>query len=161
MAKLEIIDVINKMEHKYPPPKRPDTQITMIVIHHDAAPLPKPGNEVTRLQAYSHMHAAEGWGGIGYHYAIAPDGKVYKCNPTTSRTNHAKGANKQSIGVMLFGNFMTMRPTPAQLASARELVRTLRKAIPSITQVVAHRKVHGSSTDCPGTNLPDSIISLW
>jgi len=161
VSDLKVVDVSKQMEHAYPAPIRPETQITQIVIHHDAAAPPKPGKEIERLKRYSHMHAAEGWGGIGYHYAIGTDGTVYKCNPVTSRTNHAKGGNKQSIGVMLFGNFMTAEPTKAQLTAACALVRVLRAKIPSIKTVVPHRKVKGSNTACPGTHLPDSVISTW
>jgi N-acetyl-anhydromuramyl-L-alanine amidase AmpD len=134
----------------------------MIVIHHDAAPPPKSGNWVARLQSYAHMHAAEGWGGLGYHYAIAPDGTVYKCNPYTRTTVHAGGANNRSIGIMLMGNFHIddQKPTSAQLVSLSALVATLKKAIPTIAHVIPHREVRGT-TACPGQYFTNNMIPFY
>jgi N-acetyl-anhydromuramyl-L-alanine amidase AmpD len=154
-----IHDIIKQLYRVRQAPSRPEAKIDMIVVHHDAAPPPKSGDWLARLQSYAHQHAAEGWGGLGYHYAIAPDGKVYKCNPVTRATTHAAGANARAIGIMLMGNFHIdhQQPKPAQLHALNELVETLLQAIPTIKHVVPHRGVR-HRTACPGQYFTDAMI---
>ena len=156
---MQIFDIIKQLYRIRQAPSRPAAKIDMIVVHHDAAPPPKSGDWVGRLQAYAHMHAAEGWGGIGYHYAIAPDGTTYKCNPYTRATIHAGGANARSIGIMLMGNFQIdhQQPTPAQLHALNDLIEALAAALPTIKHVIPHREVR-QRTDCPGQYFPDAMI---
>jgi len=142
--------------------KRKESSIDMIVIHHDAAPPPKSGNWIARLQAYAHQHANEGWGGLGYHYVIAPDGTTFKCNPYTDITVHAGGANSRAIGIMLMGNFHIDGnvPSGAQLTALSALTVVLKQAIPTITHIIPHREVrHG--TACPGQNFKNNMIPFY
>lgn len=146
-------------------PTRAESAITQIVIHHPAIPAPKSDAQARKqLDAIHAQHNNEGWGGIGYHYAIAPDGTVYKCRKATEITVHARGANQHGLGVMIMGyfhkdaHFAGETPTPEQITSMKELVRDLRKAYPSIAQVLPHREVPGSKTACPGDLFPYAQI---
>lgn len=142
-------------------PSRQESAVDWIVVHHNAVAPPKTDAQARKqLDAIHRQHNNEGWGGIGYHYAIAPDGTIYKCRRITESTVHARGANSRSIGIMLMGYFHVdahykgQPPTDEQIASLRELVRTIRKAMPSIVKVLPHREVPGSRTACPGDLFP-------
>ena len=48
-----------------------------------------------------------GWAGIGYHFMITDEVKIYQTNPTTSISYHASDYNTRSIGVAITGNHTT------------------------------------------------------
>ncbi len=50
-------------------------------------------------------HKARGFSDIGYHYVIDRDGKVAKGRDEETIGAHAKGWNKDSIGICLLGGF--------------------------------------------------------
>jgi len=121
--------------------------ITHIVIHHSAT-----ANASSEGIARYHVQV-NGWPGIGYHYIIAKDGTVYKTNSLTTVSYHAKGVNKEAIGICLVGNFSNKAPEKIQLASLKKLVDLLKKYLPELT-VVFHRDVPGARTTCPGSLFP-------
>lgn len=144
-----------------PAKTRPESSITGIVVHHDAGPLvTSEAALLNLLDGYHHHHQSIGLGGLPYTYFIAPWGKVYKCNPTTRITNHARGGNQHNIGICVNGFFHAPRnnvPRQAQLASLDNLIAVLRTAIPTIQHIKPHRWVKGSSTACPG----DIFMAKW
>ena len=48
-------------------------------------------------------HKKRGWSGIGYHYVITLDGKIQSGRPLKKIGAHAKGFNRNSIGVCYIG----------------------------------------------------------
>jgi hypothetical protein len=141
-----------------------------IVIHHTA----------TGTGSVESIHAAHlknkdksgnPWLGIGYHFVIGngegmADGAI---EPTFRwRTQiqgaHAGSANKdfneRGIGICLVGNFEKSPPTPAQKRSVKLLVQTLRQEyrIPA-TEVVGHKDIRASSTECPGKLFPMAEVA--
>lgn len=46
---------------------------------------------------------------VGYHYLILQDGKLVGCRPHNVQGTHAKGANRDSIGVCLAGGLSEPR----------------------------------------------------
>lgn len=133
-------------------------RVTALVVHHSAT-------ESGGAAAFRVLHRiARGWRDVGYHFVIGngshtPDGFTEKGRPEGCRGAHAKGANEFSLGICLVGNFMTDRPTQAQM---RSLGRLLRELITSYglgkSSVLLHRQVKGSSTECPGKNLTLSMV---
>ena len=140
---------------------RPEKAITAVVVHHDAAPAPRTlAAEMRQIKAEAHFHVeVRKWHCLGYHYVIGPTGQVYKCNPVTRVTAHARGANAYSIGVALQGNFMQRPPSHAQMQSLKDLLVHLRTMMPQIAQLLPHRRVAGSSTACPGDSFSDAMIA--
>jgi N-acetyl-anhydromuramyl-L-alanine amidase AmpD len=110
-------------------------------------------------EARYHVNS-RGYRCLGYHYMIDPRGGVYKCSGTTDVTAHAAGANDHAVGIALMGNFMSAPPPAVQLQALAELIAELRQAIPTIREVLPHRRVKGSSTACPGAMLTDDVIAL-
>ena len=121
-----------------------------IVLHHMAAN--GSADDVHRA------HLANGWAGIGYHFFVRSDGRVYRGRPISKVGAHTQGYNSQSVGVCFEGNFETEHMSQAQLQSGRELVAYLKGIYP-----MAQVKKHGSFsfTACPGKNFPfDAITSV-
>lgn len=137
-----------------------------IIIHHSAT-------EAGSAAAFDRFHHARGWGGLAYHFVIdngrgAPDGLLevggrWEKQETGAHTRSPGGRyNAHGIGICLVGNFMTQRPTRAQLRSMDSLVTKLMTEhdIPA-SHVMGHRDAKGASTLCPGRFLSEYITSTY
>ena len=72
-----------------------------IIIHCSATP---NGREHTAEDIHRwHTESPRNWSGIGYHYVIRIDGTPEKGRPEYWQGAHAKGHNKDSIGICLIG----------------------------------------------------------
>lgn len=122
------------------------TRAQLITVHHTAMATPANGDYAANVRSIYGFHASSanggrGWGDIGYHLLIAPDGTVFQGRttgtegqavfqsgslggtPMSVTAGHVYNANDGNIGVCLLGNFMQQAPTPAAINS---LVRVLR-----------------------------------
>lgn len=118
-------------------------KVKLIILHH------RGGNgDVESIHKY---HLKLGWAGIGYHYYIRKDGKVYQGRSIKFVGSHCKGNNSCSIGVCLEGNFEKEQPTEAQLKSLFELISHIKKMYKNIYKVINHRDVF--PTKCPVVDL--------
>jgi len=137
-----------------------------IIIHHSAT-------EAGSAAAFDRFHRTRGWGGLAYHFVIdngrgAPDGLLevgarWKKQQAGAHTGGQGGLyNAHGIGICLVGNFMTQRPTRAQLRSMETLVTKLMTEhdIPA-SRVMGHRDAKGASTLCPGRFLSESITRTY
>ncbi|GEM_PF-481599 len=133
-------------------------QVSALVVHHSAT-------ESGGAGAFRVLHRlVRGWRDVGYHFVIgngthSPDGFLERGRPEACRGAHAKGANEFSLGVCLVGDFMTGRPTPAQLYTLGSVTRELMASYGlQKSDVLLHREVKGSSTECPGKNLTLAMV---
>jgi hypothetical protein len=153
-----IVDIIGQFQGTRP--RRAESRIKRLVIHHDACDVPKMNQAavLARLKQYNAQHRSHGWGRIGYHYCIPhfPD-IVYKINPVTWNTVHAAGANADGVGIMLMGNFMETVPTDFQLDALEWLLKQLKASLPGPLSVISHRNVR-HKTDCPGELFTEAQI---
>lgn len=117
-----------------------------IICHHSG---------VTVLQNVETIHNyhknTNGWSGIGYHFYVRKDGKVYRGRPENTVGAHCVGSNYNSIGICFEGNFDKEKMEEAQLKAGQELVAYLKKKY-GISNVKKHNDF--GSTDCPGKNFP-------
>ena len=74
-------------------------KIDMIAVHCDAN-----GNSKWGLKELDIFHRSEGYGGIGYHFWIDFEGKVYKTRPLSVKGCHVFDHNANSIGICLHGH---------------------------------------------------------
>lgn len=133
------------------------TPWSKITVHHTAMPLgsstslPARCAEMRTIQR-SHLNKAEGWGDVGYHYLIDPEGRIYEGRRLAWRGAHVGGQNDHNLGVSLMGNYDVQRPSRAALASLGRLIDDLRatNGIPR-NQVTYHREWPTANTECPGT----------
>lgn len=116
----------------------------VLVYHHTAADNLTP-------QEINKQHIERGFGGIGYHFYIRKDGKIYRGRPEKAVGAHAIGRNKSSIGICLEGNFEKESLTDAEKSSLVKLsVDMIIKY--NLKDSIGHRDVYG--TLCPGENFP-------
>ena len=120
-----------------------------IILHHAAM----NGS----VEAVHNVHKAKGWSGIGYHFYVRKDGKIYRGRPEWAIGAHASGSNYNSIGICAEGNFETDKMPDAQKNALKWLVAYIKDKY-KINTVQRHRDV--GSTACPGRNYPfDEIVN--
>ena len=136
-----------------------------ITIHHDGM---TPYWGVTDLEARLRLewirngHRGKGWSDIGYHYIVDRSGVVWQGRDVTKwQGAHVKNRNENNIGVMCMGNFMSQRPSAAQVAGLNRTVAQLQLVyrIPT-ANVKTHKEWPGAQTLCPGTNLQSKVLAL-
>ncbi len=120
--------------------------IKRIILHHSG---------VTVLQTVETIHNyhknSRGYAGIGYHFYVRKDGKVYRGRALEWVGAHAYGSNTDSIGICTEGDFNSETMSEIQKNAIKELVTYL-KGIYNISIVQGHKEV--CNTSCPGANFP-------
>lgn len=143
------------------PGTEPMAGIRRLVVHHSAT---ASGN----ASCFRVLHrGVNGWNDIGYHFVIgngtlSADGEVEKGRELPFRGAHARGANHDSIGVCLVGNFNLGEPSCSQYSALGGLLGMLMEkySLP-VSAVTLHRLVKGSCTECPGRYLTlEKILEL-
>lgn len=107
-----------------------------------------------------------GWKAIGYHYLVGRSGEVVQGRPIEMIGSHARGHNKDSIGIALFGGFgsdaddlATEHFTPLQLAAAYDLIRKLQGQYNIKNErVIGHNRI--SSKACPGFRVQKWLAGM-
>lgn len=115
-----------------------------IILHHAEA-------SSASVEEVNRWHLERGWTGIGYHFYIRKDGKVYRGRPEWAVGAHAQGHNSRAIGICCEGSYMKETMPEAQLDALKALIRTEMSKYPG-AKLLRHKDVN--STDCPGTNFP-------
>lgn len=121
--------------------------IKYLVIHHTVTSHDATPDDIALL------HKARGWLGIGYHFVITKDGRVwYVGDIGTSRANVAD-KNDFVIGIALTGDFTKHLPSDEQITSAHLLCTGLIERIAQLKNwdnVVGHKFFQ--ATACPGSS---------
>ena len=122
------------------------TQVDTIVLHHSAS-----GPNLTPDQIHAE-HLKLGWSGIGYHYVITPDGRIFTGRPITAVGSNVEKQNTHVIGICFVGNFHegTAVPTALQIAAGNFVIDELFKI--KRFAIKGHRDL--MATACPGKNFP-------
>jgi N-acetylmuramoyl-L-alanine amidase len=105
-----------------------------------------------------------GWSDIGYHWLIDRDGTVVQGRPETRQGAHAKGHNRDTLAVSLFGGHGSNASdnfadhfTPAQDAALRALIEGMQARHPTLVTVRGHNEV--SNKACPGFQVAPWLTS--
>ena len=101
-------------------------QINLLIIHCSAT----KENQSFTLQALEALHRKRGFNGIDYHYYIRQSGEVINTRPLSRIGAHAKGYNRNSIGICYEGGLdkdgkLKDTRTPEQRVALRLLVNEL------------------------------------
>ena len=115
-----------------------------IILHHAEA-------SHASVEEVNRWHLERGWTGIGYHFYIRKDGRIYRGRPEWAVGAHAQGHNSRSVGICVEGAYMSETMPQAQFDALVGLVREEMAKYPG-AKVLRHRDVN--STDCPGVNYP-------
>lgn len=133
--------------------RNPAAELHRIVLHHGGGAAVAPGEEVDVLQGYQDHHVrVNGWADIGYHFAVGPDGKLYKGRDVQYVGAHVAGKNTGSIGVVALGNYNVQKPTQPFLLSLHKLLAWLCLEFSILPEAITGHRDH-LSTECPGNHL--------
>lgn len=144
-------------------------QINQIIVHCTAT-RPDWWDKKTineQVKEVEKWHVVDrGWKAIGYHYLIGRNGEVVQGRPIEMIGSHARGHNKDSIGIALFGGFgsdaddlATEHFTPVQLAAAYDLIRKLQGQYNIKNErVIGHNRI--SSKACPGFRVQKWLAGM-
>ena len=122
-------------------------KINNIIIHHSAT---SPSASFDAIKKYHIEH--NGWKDIGYHYVIDGKGTVHKGRKDETIGAHAKGKNKDTLGICVLGNYENIMVEKHVLDTLILLLNRLLETYKlSPDNVLGHRDVN--PTLCPGKNL--------
>lgn len=143
-------------------PLIPRNSTKRIIIHHTG------GADIDAYAEQIHQwHLNADYAGIGYHFVIRKSGEVERGRPVWAVGSHAYGANNDSIGIHLSGDFTYNKPTHEQIESCALLIANLcaEYNIPiDRKHIIGHRET--IETACPGNmlfNLLEVIVgkAVW
>lgn len=98
-----------------------------------------------------------GWSDIGYHYIIRRNGALEAARPLGEAGAHAKGHNKNSIGICLVGGTDADDPGKAESNFTRAQYECLRGLVQNLCRlysigkedIIGHRDLPDVSKSCP------------
>lgn len=135
---------------------------TRATVHHDAS---AAASDMTLAEAQQRMRdhqflhmQSNGWGDLGYHYVIAPQGQIFSGRSIFSKGAHVAGANSGNLGICLMGNFETQNVPAPQKAALVELLAWYSHALQFDPKKIdghstALKAATGETTACPGSHL--------
>lgn len=126
-----------------------------IIIHHTGAALDASAAQIHQ------WHIEKGYAGIGYHFVIRKNGAIERGRPLWAQGAHAYGANWDSVGIHLSGEFFEEQPTPEQIEACAMLIADI-AAEYDLPIDRKHIKGHCevNATDCPGVNLFEQLPTI-
>jgi hypothetical protein len=151
--------------------ERKTTDVQYLAIHHSVTNIRPDWVGVDGARKYADEIATfhisgRGWGGIGYHMIVCPDGYLtYVGDMGTARANVAN-INEKVVGICMIGDFTKHLPTDAQIHSMHELTWWFdgQRAVwtnlktPWDTMVQGHKELNklfgNPGTACPGSSYP-------
>ena len=137
-----MVNIIERtFDWKWIPERRRSTDT--IILHHSAG--------AGSVEEVHRIHRGQGWPGIGYHFYVRQDGKVYRGRPEAQIGTHTAHYNARTIGVCFEGNFQTETMPGAQYEAGVELLRYLLGKYGPL-EIKGHRDFN--ATACPGKNFP-------
>ena len=129
--------------------------IKFIIVHQSATKKAE-----TSFEKIKKFHLYQGMGNIAYHYFIEQSGRLRKGRNESTQGTHTKasGMNAKSLGICLAGEFNTETPESSQLYALKSLLNNLsiKYKVPR-KNIIGHREVYGSATECPGDNLSECL----
>lgn len=125
--------------------------IEWLIVHHTAVSREQNPEQFDAVKRY---HIDKGWGDIGYHFLIEPDGEVKTGRSEETEGAHTIGYNDKSLGICLSGNFDIQEPTIGQMEALRGLLeRLMVKYKVERENIVPHRTF--ANKTCYGSKLTD------
>jgi hypothetical protein len=149
--------------------------VTHLIIHHTAgANSARNGDWPSVVRGIYQYHAVtRGWGDIGYHYLVDPNGVLYEGRSGGDNVigAHAYRYNSGTMAISFMGNFETANPASNALRSAEKLLAwksSQRDIKPlesgkhytgkTVKYIAGHRD--WASTACPGRNLYSQLPTI-
>jgi len=129
-----------------------------IILHHSAVSRKKNNAQYDAINNY---HKGKGWGKIGYHYLIEPDGTLMAGRNHNEVGAHCKeeGMNYKSFGVCLTGDLDEEKATDEQLKTLRILIKDLRNKYNIPRKNVKFHRDYATYKTCPGNNFTKELLN--
>jgi N-acetylmuramoyl-L-alanine amidase len=124
--------------------------VNKLVVHHSASKKSTTKDEIEK------WHKDRGFSEIGYHMVIEAKGVQKEGRSESKAGAHAKGANSDSLGVCVTGNFEEESPDTEQIDTLiTVLAGWCKKYSLDEFKIYGHYNAPGGSTvtDCPGKYL--------
>lgn len=131
---------------------------TKILIHHSATPWSNDYTKVLRWINSAHAKRVHGtqpsnqirddFADISYHYVIFPDGHIEQTRRETRIWRGTRENNKDTIHILLIGNFNDENPSDAQYDSLNSKITDIQTRR-SIGSIKGHGQNDGEHTACP------------
>tara|TARA_R110000822_G_scaffold60323_4_gene150394 strand:+ start:500 stop:913 length:414 start_codon:yes stop_codon:yes gene_type:complete len=134
-------------------------QVNKIIVHCTATP---EGRDVT-VDEIRRWHVEErNWSDIGYHWIVTLNGTLERGRPEHIQGAHAKGFNKNSVGLCYVGGVdkdMTPKDTrtKGQKETLKCILEDLKDRYPN-AEIIGHRDV--SSKACPSFDAKAEYNSI-
>lgn len=132
-----------------------------IVLHHLAISSRDYDGERSILTLAKQHVTQRRFSDIGYHYIIAPDGRIWLGRPPGVSGAHTKKHNARSVGVALFMNGEEESPKAKQAIATAQLLHSLleRFHLDASRDLKLHREFYESS--CPGQHVTKERVFAW
>ncbi len=117
-----------------------------VALHHNGVSSPQ---SVEVIHNYHKNH--NGWAGIGYHWFVRRDGKIYEGRLEKYAGAHCPSINSTSIGICAEGNFNEEIMPEVQKQAIIELIADIKERY-NIKWIKGHKEI--INTSCPGANFP-------
>lgn len=110
----------------------PGVPVTRIILHCDASP-----NERATIEWFKNPKAL-----VSYHVLIGRDGRTYRFVEDNKVAWHAKGHNRDSLGLAFANRNNGTEPlTTVQISVAKGLIQRWLRGIPTIRTITTHKDV--------------------
>ncbi len=120
-----------------------------VVVHHSVL---YESDDLSTMQEIQKEHMElRKWADIGYHFGVGQSGQVFEGRALNARGTHVEHFNTGSVGVVFFGDFELIQPTPEQIDAGRRLIDWLALRL-DLTHLAGHSDFN-DFTECPGANL--------
>lgn len=153
------------------------TDVTHLIVHHSAGTNTSSNWAGVVASIFDYHVNTNGWSDVGYNWLIDPNGVLYegRGGGDNVRGAHMCGYNNNTMGVCLLGNFVSVSPPPAALATLKKLLawKSCKEDIDPVTSgpivshtgFMAHISGHRDGcapnyTECPGGLLYGQLAAL-
>jgi hypothetical protein len=140
--------------------------ISYIHIHHTAIPTKTDYKGKETILAIKKYHtdpvpAGRGWGDIGYHFIVSPDGDIWIGRDLNRDPASILNYNKNAVAVAILGNFEKEILKGPQKKATVELVKQLLKTfhLSAAERIIFHKEK--AQTTCPGKNISKDEFIAW
>lgn len=114
-----------------------------------------------KVEEIRRWHTDKGWSDIGYHFVLDRQGDVCVGRPVERVGAHAKGHNKNSIGICLIGGFGSDADDKFEEHYTDLQRKALDNLIKDLTDTHSNAKIRGhnevSSKACPGFRVKEYL----
>ena len=134
--------------------------VKYLVVHCTATQL----SQRVSVEDLDSWHKAKGWNGIGYHWYIDQEGKIWAGRAEQYAGAHVVGYNYCSIGICYEGGINEKGQyddtrTPAQKEALLDKLKELRRRYPSAI-ILGHRDFPKVTKKCPCFNASKEYAEL-